>query len=91
MIPIVNTFGFITQSRYLPDRRDLNRSFPGDAVGSLAARLANMFMTEIVKRVDLGIDLHSAAIHRTNLPQIRVSPTSAPDTLDMPKRSARRS
>jgi predicted deacylase len=72
LIPIVNTFGFIGHSRYLPDRRDLNRSFPGSAKGSLAARLAHLFLNEIVARSDCGIDLHSAAIHRTNLPQIRV-------------------
>jgi len=74
VIPIVNTFGFLNHSRYLPDRRDLNRSFPGSESGSLAGRLARLFMTEIVSKADLGIDLHSAAIHRTNMPQIRVSP-----------------
>jgi len=71
-VPVVNAFGFITQSRYLPDRRDLNRSFPGGPTGSLAARLANLFMTEVVARCDAGIDLHSAAQNRINLPQIRV-------------------
>lgn len=70
-VPIVNIFGFIEQSRYLPDRRDLNRSFPGSANGSLASRLANLFMEEIVNRCTHGIDLHTAAIHRINLPQIR--------------------
>ncbi len=75
-IPIVNTFGFLNHSRYLPDRRDLNRCFPGSAGGSLASRLAYMFLTEIVGRADFGIDLHSAAIQRTNLPQIRYSPGS---------------
>ena len=79
-IPIVNAFGFMNHSRYLPDRRDLNRSFPGSAEGSLAARLAHIFMQEIVARSDAGIDLHSAAIHRTNLPQIRVTP-SRPETM----------
>lgn len=74
VVPIVNSFGFINRSRYLPDRRDLNRCFPGSEGGSLAARLANLFLTEIVARADLGIDLHSAAIHRTNYPQVRVSP-----------------
>jgi predicted deacylase len=73
VVPIVNTFGFINRSRYLPDRRDLNRSFPGSTAGSLAGRLAHIFLTEIVARCELGIDLHSAAIHRTNLPQIRIS------------------
>ena len=72
MVPIVNAFGFISHSRYLPDRRDLNRSFPGSARGSLAAQLANIFLTEVVARSSCGIDLHSAAIHRSNLPQIRV-------------------
>ncbi|KJZ18417.1 succinylglutamate desuccinylase/aspartoacylase family protein [Loktanella sp. S4079] len=73
-VPIVNTYGFINHSRYLPDRRDLNRSFPGSEGGSLASRLAHLFLNEIVARSDLGIDLHSAAVHRTNLPQIRISP-----------------
>ncbi|WP_346894453.1 succinylglutamate desuccinylase/aspartoacylase family protein [uncultured Roseibium sp.] len=82
VIPIVNAFGFHNRSRYLPDRRDLNRSFPGSERGSLASRLANLFMTEVVCRADLGIDLHSAAIHRTNLPQIRVSP-SRDETMDL--------
>ncbi|WP_116085575.1 succinylglutamate desuccinylase/aspartoacylase family protein [Tropicimonas sp. IMCC34011] len=72
-VPIVNTFGFLNHSRYLPDRRDLNRSFPGSAGGSLAARLAHLFLTEVVMRSDIGIDLHSAAIHRMNLPQIRIA------------------
>ena len=72
-VPIVNTFGFLNHSRYLPDRRDLNRCFPGSPNGSLASRLAHIFMTEIVTPCSLGIDLHSAAIHRINLPQVRVS------------------
>jgi len=71
VVPIVNVFGFHNQSRYLPDRRDLNRSFPGREEGSLAARLAHIFLTEVVMRADFGIDLHTAAIHRDNLPQIR--------------------
>jgi hypothetical protein len=71
VVPIVNVFGFHMQSRYLPDRRDLNRSFPGREKGSLAARLANIFLRDVVARADFGIDLHTAAIHRDNLPQIR--------------------
>lgn len=72
-IPIVNVYGFIQQSRYLPDRRDLNRSFPGSERGSLAARVAYQFMHEIVEQSTHGIDLHTGAIHRTNLPQIRAN------------------
>lgn len=72
-VSIVNVFGFIEQSRYLPDRRDLNRSFPGSETGSLAFRLANLFMREIVDHSTHGIDLHTAAVHRTNLPQIRAN------------------
>ncbi|MCR9111940.1 MAG: succinylglutamate desuccinylase/aspartoacylase family protein, partial [Rhodobacteraceae bacterium] len=75
-VPIVNTFGFLNHSRYLPDRRDLNRCFPGLSEGSMASRLAHIFMSEVVRRADVGIDLHSAAIHRTNLPQIRLSPSN---------------
>jgi len=70
-VPVVNVHGFITGDRYLPDGRDLNRSFPGSAKGSLAARLANLFMTEIVNHCEVGIDLHTATDNRTNLPQIR--------------------
>ena len=72
-VSIVNVFGFIEQSRYLPDRRDLNRSFPGSETGSLASQLANLFMREIVARSTHGIDLHTAAVHRINLPQIRAN------------------
>jgi len=70
-VPIVNVHGFIEQSRYLPDRRDLNRSFPGSPTGSIAARLANTFLTNVVLQSDFGIDLHTGAIDRANLPQIR--------------------
>lgn len=70
-VPVVNAFGFIGRSRYLPDRRDLNRSFPGSPNGSLAARLAHLFLTEVVRRSQFGVDLHTAAVHRVNLPQIR--------------------
>ncbi len=72
-VPVVNAYGLINESRYLPDRRDLNRSFPGTDRGSLAARLANLFMQEIVRRCTHGIDLHTGAIHRNNLPQIRAN------------------
>jgi predicted deacylase len=72
-IPIVNVHGFLDQSRYLPDRRDLNRSFPGSAKGSIAARLASLFLREIVAKADVGIDLHTGALHRSNLPQIRAN------------------
>jgi predicted deacylase len=72
-VPIVNVHGFVSQSRYLPDRRDLNRSFPGSVRGSLAARLANLVMTEIVGNCTHGIDLHTGARHRDNLPQIRAN------------------
>ncbi len=78
-VPIVNVQAFLIQSRYLPDRRDLNRSFPGSETGSLAARMANVFLKEIVGRADYGIDLHTGAIHRPNLPQIRAD-LSHPET-----------
>ncbi len=71
LIPIANAYGFVANSRYLPDRRDLNRSFPGAVNGSLAAQLASTLMSEVVERAEYGIDLHSGAVHRANLPQIR--------------------
>ncbi|WP_182378805.1 succinylglutamate desuccinylase/aspartoacylase family protein [Nocardioides sp. WS12] len=70
-VPVVNVLGFMTGDRYLPDRRDLNRSFPGSSRGSLASRIAHLFMTEVVSKCDVGIDLHTAADRRENLPQIR--------------------
>ena len=70
-IPVVNVHGFLLQSRYLPDRRDLNRSFPGSSKGSVAARMANVFVKKVVSKADFGIDLHTGAINRANLPQIR--------------------
>lgn len=72
-VPIVNVHGFLDQSRYLPDRRDLNRSFPGTRKGSIAARLAHLFTEQIVAKADYGIDLHTGALNRTNLPQIRAN------------------
>ncbi len=71
LIPLVNAFGFESHDRYLPDRRDLNRSFPGFATGTLASRIANTLMQEVVLKCDYGIDLHSAASQRTNYPNIR--------------------
>jgi predicted deacylase len=78
-VPIVNVFGFVNESRYLPDRRDLNRSFPGSPRGSLAGRLAHIFLTEVAGRCEYGIDFHTGSDHRTNLPQLRVDLTD-PET-----------
>lgn len=73
LVPVVNLFGFIHQSRYLPDRRDLNRCFPGNERGSIASRMAYIFFNEVVKRCTHIIDLHTAAVNRDNLPQIRAA------------------
>ncbi len=70
-VPVVNVHGFVTGDRYLPDRRDLNRSFPGSPRGSLASRIARLMMTEVVGRCSVGVDLHTGSHHRSNLPQIR--------------------
>ena len=70
-VPIVNVFGFMQHTRYLPDRRDLNRCFPGSESGSLGGRVAALFREQIVDHATHIIDLHTGAIHRTNLPQIR--------------------
>lgn len=69
--PVVNVFGFLEQSRYLPDRRDLNRSFPGSPKGSLASRLAHLLTENVISRCQYGIDFHTGSAQRTNLPQIR--------------------
>jgi len=70
-VPVVNVHGFLSHNRYLPDRRDLNRSFPGNEHGSVASRLARLFSEEIVDKCTHGIDLHTASGHRFNLPQVR--------------------
>lgn len=71
LVPVVNLHGFLAHERYLPDRRDLNRCFPGRERGSLAARLAHLLTEEVVARSDVGIDLHTGSGHRANLPQLR--------------------
>lgn len=72
-VPVVNVYGYLYQSRYLMDRRDLNRCFPGSSSGSIAARLAKVLMQELVSKASHIIDLHTGALHRTNLSQIRAS------------------
>jgi len=78
-IPVVNVFGFVSKSRYLPDRRDLNRSFPGSESGSIASRLANVLMKQIIPHCTHIIDLHSGAVDRENLPQIRAKLSEEPE------------
>jgi uncharacterized protein len=75
LVPVVNGFGFENHSRYLPDRRDLNRCFPGSLRGSLASRIARSFFDEVVRKCDFCIDLHTAAVRRTNYPNIRADLT----------------
>ncbi len=70
-VPIVNVFGVTNGSRYLPDRRDLNRSFPGSSRGSLAGRIARLFYEQVTLRADFGLDFHTGSNGRSNLPQIR--------------------
>lgn len=81
-VPVVNVHGFLDLSRYLPDRRDLNRSFPGSSKGSIAARVAHVFITEVVDKADYGIDLHTGAINRANLAQVRAN-LEDPATMEM--------
>ncbi len=75
-VPVVNIHGVIMQSRYLSDKRDLNRSFPGAKKGTLAARLAYGLMKQVVSHCDYGIDLHTGAVGRLNMPQLRVDFTT---------------
>jgi uncharacterized protein len=72
-VPVVNVLGVQFHSRYLPDRRDLNRCFPGSTTGSTASRIAHTVMTEIVSHADAGVDFHTAANRRTNMPQVRIN------------------
>ena len=70
-VPIVNLMAFSRNSRYLPDRRDLNRYFPGNPQGSLASRFAHAFFHEIILNCDALVDIHTGSFHRTNLMQLR--------------------
>ena len=70
-VPIANIRGFNAASRYLPDRRDLNRVFPGSPEGSFGARIADILMKEIIRPPHAILDLHTGAIHRPNFPQVR--------------------
>ncbi len=71
LVPVVNVLGLPLHSRYMPDRRDLNRAFPGSTEGSMASRLAHTITTQVLEECDVGVDLHTAASGRANLPQIR--------------------
>ena len=75
-VPIANIYGFIYKTRYLMDRRDLNRSFPGSVKGSIASRLANFLLQEIIKQATHVLDFHTASLHRANAPQIRATLTT---------------
>ena len=70
-VPAVNMQGVRSGSRYLPDRRDLNRAFPGNPDGSLASRVAHYLYQGVIRHCDALIDLHTGSSSRTNLPQIR--------------------
>jgi len=72
-VPIVNLQGFRRGSRYLPDRRDLNRYFPGDPSGSSAARIAHSFFKEVISHCNALVDLHTGSFYRANLPQLRAN------------------
>lgn len=84
LVPIVNLPAFLARSRYLPDRRDLNRLFPGSASGSFGARLAKTLTNDVSKQCTHGIDLHTGAVNRPNLPQIRFS-AGVPGIAEMAK------
>lgn len=81
-VPIVNLFGFRRGSRYLPDRRDLNRYFPGDPDGSSASRIAHAFFESVIRHCDALADLHTGSFHRTNLPQLRAD-LDNPEVLEL--------
>ena len=70
-IPIINIYGFINFSRYVPDGKDVNRSFPGNKNGSLASRVAHYLTKDIIPKIDVGLDFHTGGADRSNYPQIR--------------------
>ena len=81
-VPIVNLQGFRRNSRYLPDRRDLNRFFPGKPGGSSAARMAHSFFSQVIIHCDALVDIHTGSFLRTNLPQLRAD-MSVPEVAEL--------
>ncbi|KAA9132718.1 succinylglutamate desuccinylase/aspartoacylase family protein [Marinihelvus fidelis] len=81
-IPIANAFGFLRGSRYLPDRRDLNRFFPGQPSGSMASRFAHALFGEVIRDCHVLVDIHTGSFNRTNLPQLRAD-LGQPDVVDL--------
>jgi len=81
-VPIVNLQGFRRNSRYLPDRRDLNRFFPGKVGGSSASRMAHSFFTQVISNCDALVDIHTGSFLRTNLPQLRAD-MSVPEVAEL--------
>jgi predicted deacylase len=80
--PIVNLHGFQRSSRYMPDRRDLNRFFPGRPTGSSASRVAHAFFGSVIARCDALVDFHTGSFHRTNLPHVRAD-LQRPDVAEL--------
>ena len=70
-VPVVNLFGYLRNSRYLPDRRDLNRYFPGTAYGSIASRIARSLFDDVIQHCNAVVDMHTGSFDRRNLPQVR--------------------
>lgn len=81
-IPIINIYGFISSSRYVPDGKDVNRSFPGNPRGSLASRVAHYLTRDVIPKIDYGVDFHTGGASRVNYPQIR-GVLSDPDVVNM--------
>lgn len=77
LVPVVNVSGLENHMRYLPDRRDLNRAFPGSSSGAISSRLAHVMFKEVISQCDMGIDFHSAAVRRTNYPNVRADMRNA--------------
>ena len=73
IVPIVNLPGYRRRSRYFPDRRDLNRSFPGNPDSNTTSRVASGVWKNLISGSDYIVDLHTAAKGRTNVPQIRAN------------------
>lgn len=71
VLPTINAEGVRTGNRYLSDRRDLNRAFPGRSGGSVASLIAHAVFTNVLSHCDALVDLHTASNQRANLPQVR--------------------